>query len=125
MKRLEAAFRNPYVDVIAHPTGRLIGQRGGYDVDLDRLMKLAAETNTVLELNANPSRLDLSAAYVKKAEEAGAYIAINTDAHHLDMLDDMAIGVATARKGWIKNETVINTWPLDKLRQFLRDKRTK
>lgn len=71
MKRLEAAFRNPYVDVIAHPTGRLIGQRGGYDVDLDRLMKLAAETNTVLELNANPSRLDLSAAYVKKPRKRG------------------------------------------------------
>ncbi|MES0855240.1 DNA polymerase/3'-5' exonuclease PolX [Geobacillus sp. G4] len=125
MKRLEAALRHPYVDVIAHPTGRLIGQRDGYDVDIERLIELAAETNTVLELNANPNRLDLSAAYVKKAQEAGVYIAINTDAHHLDMLEDMAIGVATARKGWIHKETVINTWPLDKLRQFLRDKRTK
>jgi DNA polymerase (family 10) len=84
---------------------------------------LAVETNTVLELNANPNRLDLSAVYVKKAQEAGAYIAIHTDAHHLDMLDDMVIGVTTARKGWIKKETVINTWPLEKLQQFLRDKR--
>ncbi|AMX82679.1 hypothetical protein GS3922_02740 [Geobacillus subterraneus] len=125
MKRLEAALFHPYVDVIAHPTGRLIGQRDGYDVDIERLIELAAKTKTVLELNANPNRLDLSAAYVKKAEEAGAYIAINTDAHHLDMLDDMAIGVATARKGWIKKETVINTWPLEKLQQFLRAKRKK
>ncbi|AGT33031.1 hypothetical protein M493_13950 [Geobacillus genomosp. 3] len=125
MKRLEAALRHPYVDVIAHPTGRLIGRRDGYDVDVERLIELAAETNTVLEINANPNRLDLAAAYVKKAEEAGAYIAINTDAHHLDMLDDMAIGVATARKGWLKKETVINTWPLEKLQQFLRDKRSK
>ncbi|WPZ17623.1 DNA polymerase/3'-5' exonuclease PolX [Geobacillus subterraneus] len=124
MKRLEAALFHPYVDVIAHPTGRLIGQRDGYDVDIERLIELAAKTKTVLELNANPNRLDLSAAYVKKAEEAGAYIAINTDAHHLDMLDDMAIGVATARKGWIKKETVINTWPLEKLQQFLREKRS-
>ncbi|MGG1556645.1 DNA polymerase/3'-5' exonuclease PolX [Geobacillus thermoleovorans] len=125
MKRLEAALRHPYVDVIAHPTGRLIGQRDGYDVDIERLIELAAETNTVLELNANPNRLDLSAAYVKKAQEAGVYIAINTDAHHLDMLEDMAIGVATARKGWIHKETVINTWPLEKLQQFLHDKRKK
>lgn len=123
MKRLEAALRHPYVDVIAHPTGRLIGQRDGYDVDVERLIELAVETNTVLELNANPNRLDLSAVYVKKAQEAGAYIAIHTDAHHLDMLDDMVIGVTTARKGWIKKETVINTWPLEKLQQFLRDKR--
>ncbi|WP_445612834.1 DNA polymerase/3'-5' exonuclease PolX [Geobacillus sp. YF-1] len=125
MKRLEAALFHPYVDVIAHPTGRLIGQRAGYDVDIERLIELAAETKTILELNANPNRLDLSAAYVKKAEEAGAYIAINTDAHHLDMLDDMSVGVAAARKGWIKKDTVVNTWPLEKLQQFLRGKRKK
>jgi DNA polymerase (family X) len=123
MKRLTAALRNRYVDVIAHPTGRLIGRRDGYDVDIDMLIELARETDTVLELNANPNRLDLSYVYLKKAQDAGVKIAINTDAHHLDMLEDMEIGVAAARKGWIRKDTVINTWTLEELRHFLRRKR--
>ncbi|MBB5324639.1 DNA polymerase (family 10) [Anoxybacillus tepidamans] len=120
MKRLKAALENVHVDLIAHPTGRLIGRRSGYDVDVDMLIELARETNTALELNANPHRLDLTYTYLKKAQDAGVKIAINTDAHHLQMLDDMNIGVATARKGWIRKETVINTWTLDELRRFLR-----
>ncbi|QHC05011.1 DNA polymerase/3'-5' exonuclease PolX [Anoxybacillus sp. PDR2] len=120
MKRLKTAFENIHVDLIAHPTGRLIGRRSGYAVDIDRLIELAKETNTALELNANPHRLDLTYAYLKKAQEAGVKVAINTDAHHLQMLDDMKVGVAAARKGWIRKETVMNTWPLEKLQEFLR-----
>ncbi|WP_027409538.1 DNA polymerase/3'-5' exonuclease PolX [Anoxybacteroides tepidamans] len=120
MKRLRAALENVHVDLIAHPTGRLIGRRQGYDVDVDLLIELARATNTALELNANPHRLDLTYTYLKKAQEAGVKIAINTDAHHLDMLNDMEIGVATARKGWIRRDSVINTWTLDELRRFLR-----
>jgi DNA polymerase (family 10) len=120
MERLKAALNNRHVDLIAHPTGRLIGRRDGYDVDVDMLIELARETNTALELNANPHRLDLTYSYLKKAQDAGVKIAINTDAHHLDMLDDMKVGVAAARKGWIRKDTVINTWTLEELRQFLR-----
>jgi DNA polymerase (family X) len=123
MKRLTAALRNRHVDLIAHPTGRLIGKRDGYDVDIDMLIELARETNTALELNANPNRLDLSYSYLKKAQDAGVKIAINTDAHHLDMLDHMEIGVITARKGWIRKETVINTWSLEELCSFLQRNR--
>ncbi|MDF0729047.1 DNA polymerase/3'-5' exonuclease PolX [Cytobacillus sp. S13-E01] len=119
MERLKRALTNVHVDIIAHPTGRLIGKREGYDVDIDMLIQLAQETNTALELNANPNRLDLSAHYIKQAHEAGVKIAINTDAHNMVMLEDMPIGVATARKGWVSKENVINTWELDELVTFL------
>ncbi|WP_044894555.1 DNA polymerase/3'-5' exonuclease PolX [Bacillus alveayuensis] len=119
MERLKRALTNHHVDIIAHPTGRLIGRRDGYDVDIDMLIELAKETNTALELNANPNRLDLSYEHLKKAQDAGVKIVINTDAHNLEMLNDMEIGVGIARKGWLRKETVINTWELEELRKFL------
>ncbi|MCR6111589.1 DNA polymerase/3'-5' exonuclease PolX [Bacillus sp. A301a_S52] len=123
MKRLEAACRNPYVSMIAHPTGRLIGRRDGYPVNMNRLFELAAETQTILELNANPNRLDLSADRLKKAQESGVKICINTDAHRFDMLDHMSIGVKTARRGWLTDETVVNTWSAERFSKFIREKR--
>ncbi|MFD3445376.1 DNA polymerase/3'-5' exonuclease PolX [Microbacteriaceae bacterium 4G12] len=120
MKRLRTAIENNHVTMIAHPTGRLIGRREGYDVDTELLIQLAKETDTVLELNANPNRLDLNAELLTKAQAAGVKIAINTDAHTKEMLDDMPIGVAAARKGWIQTDTVINTWGTDKLLAFIR-----
>lgn len=120
MKRLRAAIENNHVTMIAHPTGRLIGRREGYDVDTDMLIELAKETGTVLELNANPNRLDLSAELLKKAQDAGVKIAINTDAHTLDMLEHIEIGVAAARKGWIQKDTVLNAWETDKLLAYIR-----
>ncbi|WP_210609388.1 DNA polymerase/3'-5' exonuclease PolX [Priestia flexa] len=119
MMRLKNALTNQHVDLIAHPTGRLIGRREGYDVDIDLLISLAKETNTALELNANPNRLDLTAEHIKKAQEAGVKIAINTDAHNLEMLEDMKVGVSTGIKGWLKPETVLNTYNLDELKIFL------
>ncbi|OIJ18313.1 DNA polymerase/3'-5' exonuclease PolX [Anaerobacillus alkalidiazotrophicus] len=119
MERLTNALRNHHVDLIAHPTGRLIGRRDGYDVDVDLLVDISVETNTALELNANPHRLDLASHWLKKAQEKGAKIMINTDAHNLDMLNDMKIGVSSARKGWIKKETVINSWDLPELKNYL------
>lgn len=119
MDRLKAALSSPHVDLIAHPTGRIIGRRRGYDVDVDQLIELAKESNTALELNANPNRLDLSADWMQKAQEAGVSLAINTDAHYTRELNHMAIGVSAAKKGWIRSESVINTWPLSKLRHFL------
>ncbi|MGV2622394.1 UNVERIFIED_CONTAM: DNA polymerase/3'-5' exonuclease PolX [Halobacillus marinus] len=115
MKRMWAALENPNVHMIAHPTGRLIGRRDGYAVDLDALIKGAVETGTILELNANPNRLDLSWEWLMKAQEAGASIAINTDAHSYPMLDHMRIGVGAARKGWLRKDTVMNTWTKQQL----------
>jgi DNA polymerase (family 10) len=120
MERLKTALNSHHVDIIAHPTGRLIGRRDGYDVDVDLLIELAHETNTALELNANPHRLDLASHHLKKAQEQGVKLVINTDAHNLDMLEDMKVGVATAVKGWIRKESVINTYPLEELRAFLK-----
>lgn len=119
MKRMEAACRNPHVAMIAHPTGRLIGRREGYAVNLDKLIDLAVETNTILEINANPNRLDLSALWAEKAQEKGALIAINTDAHNYDMLEHLPYGVRNARRGWIRKETVVNTWSCDQLMDHL------
>ncbi|MEK5136857.1 DNA polymerase/3'-5' exonuclease PolX [Priestia sp. FSL W8-0001] len=119
MMRLKNALTNQHVDLIAHPTGRLIGRREGYDVDINLLISLAKETDTALELNANPNRLDLAAEHIKKAQEAGVKIAINTDAHNLEMLEDMKVGVSTGVKGWLKPQTVLNTYSLDELKVFL------
>lgn len=102
MKRLKTALENHHVDIIAHPTGRIIGKRKGYDVDIDLLIQLAKETDTALELNANPHRLDLNSEYVRKAQEAGVKIVINTDAHNMEMLEDMTIGISTAKKAGLR-----------------------
>ncbi|THE14699.1 DNA polymerase/3'-5' exonuclease PolX [Bacillus timonensis] len=120
MQRLKTALESLHVDIIAHPTGRIIGRRKGYDVDVDMLIELAKETNTALELNANLNRLDLSSEYIKKAQEKGVKLVINTDAHNLDMLEDMGYGVSAAIKGWIKKENVINTWDKDELIAYLK-----
>ncbi|PAD33729.1 DNA polymerase/3'-5' exonuclease PolX [Terribacillus saccharophilus] len=117
-ERLTAALEHPNVNVIAHPTGRLIGRRAGYAADPDWLLEKAAETGTVIELNANPNRLDLSWTYLKKAQELGVKIAVNTDAHSYATLSFMEVGVAMARKGWLKPETVINTWSKQQLMEL-------
>lgn len=120
MERLHAALNHPYVDIIAHPTGRLIGKRNGYDVDIDALIEGAKKTNTILELNANPYRFDLAAPYIRKAQEAGVKIVINTDAHDIRHLDYMDLGVSVAKQGWIKTSSVINTYDYDELLSLLK-----
>ncbi|SNS65975.1 DNA polymerase (family 10) [Bacillus sp. OK838] len=120
MERLKTALNNPHVDIIAHPTGRIIGRRTGYDVDIEMLIELARETNTALELNANPNRLDLAPPHLRKAQEAGVPIVINTDAHSIDMLEHMPVGVSAAKKGWIKESTVLNARDKDGLLAFLK-----
>ncbi|PTF03932.1 DNA polymerase/3'-5' exonuclease PolX [Staphylococcus devriesei] len=107
MKRLENACRNPYVRHIAHPTGRIIGRREGYQPNIEQLMALAEETNTIMEINANPKRLDLNAETVRKYPNVK--LTINTDAHHIDHLDFMKYGIATAQKGFVAKDRVINT----------------
>ena len=119
MNRLYAALDNPYVDIIAHPTGRLIGRRDGYKVNLEKLIERAKETNTVLELNANPHRFDLSPQWLKEAQAQGVKIAINTDTHRTTTFRHMEYGVKVARKAWLQKESVINTWDLDTLMNYL------
>ena len=118
MDRLHTAMKNPHVDMIAHPTGRIIGQRDGYNPDVPQLIQWAKEYGKVLELNANPYRLDLATEHLIMAQEAGVKIAINTDAHAIDQLNYMEIGVKYAQKAWVKKETVVNAWPVE---QFIRD----
>lgn len=122
MERLTNALKNKHVDIIAHPTGRKIGVREGYDVDIDLLIELAKETNTALELNSNPNRLDLNAENIRKAVEAGVKIVINTDAHKMETLPHMEIGVSQAKKGWVKRSSVINAAGLEEFLSFLQKK---
>ena len=117
MKRLEHACRNPYVRHIAHPTGRIIERREGYQPKIEQFMQLAEETQTVMEINANPKRLDLNAATVKKYPNIK--LTINTDAHHVDHLDFMKYGVATAQKGFVNKDRVINTMTRDAFKNFI------
>ncbi|WP_339250873.1 DNA polymerase/3'-5' exonuclease PolX [Sporosarcina sp. FSL W8-0480] len=114
MERLHSAISNPYVHMIAHPTGRIIGQREGYNPDVHKLIEWASKYDKILELNANPHRFDLAREYLEEAQEAGVKIAINTDAHAIDQLEHMEIGVKYAQKAWLKKETVVNTWPLER-----------
>jgi DNA polymerase (family 10) len=106
--RIRTAMRNPHVKIVAHPTGRLIGQRPPYDVDLRAVMREARDTGTALELNAFPDRLDLSDEHLMEARELGVKIAIGTDAHREEHLDMMFYGVATARRGWLDVSDVLN-----------------
>jgi len=119
MKRFETAMHNDKLNIIAHPTGRWMGQRPGYDIDIDKLSDMAKAAGVVLEINSYPQRLDLEAHNVKRAVEKGCKIAINTDAHITSSLVNMRFGVGTARKGWAQAKDVINTLPLGKVKKYL------
>ena len=114
-RRMLNAVTNPYVDVIGHPSGRILGQREESAVDLDAVIDAAATTGTALEVNSTPSRLDLDDVHVRRAIRLGVKIAINSDAHHPDGLDNLAYGVATARRGWATAAEILNTMTLDEL----------
>ena len=117
-ERVIAAIRNPHVDIIAHPTGRLIGQREGADLDMEAVLRAAAEEGTALEVNAFPDRLDLADVHVRRAVELGVKLAIDSDAHDAGDMDHLFFGVATARRGWATPADVVNTWSLTKLRSW-------
>ncbi|NIA11216.1 MAG: DNA polymerase/3'-5' exonuclease PolX [Nitrospiraceae bacterium] len=107
--RIVRAIENEFVDILAHPTGRLLGERIGYEVDIDRVIEVAAETDTAIEINASPSRLDLNDINARKAKEAGVMLAIDTDAHSVDHLKFMDFGVQVARRAWLEPGDVLNT----------------
>ncbi len=119
-KRLVAAIRNPLVSVIAHPTGRLLGEREAYDVDMDAVFREAARRGTAMEINSYPMRLDLSDAHAREAKRRGIPIVISTDTHVRTQLDFMAYGVAIARRGWLGKKDVLNTMPPAALLKRLR-----
>ncbi len=118
--RMIRAMENPYVNVIGHPTARLIGKRPPIDLDLEAVFEAAARTGTALEVNSFPDRLDLKDEHILWARRYGPKFAVNTDSHSPVHLSLMRFGVATAQRGWLTKDDVINTWPLAKLRRFLR-----
>ncbi|HDP36687.1 MAG TPA: DNA polymerase/3'-5' exonuclease PolX [Candidatus Atribacteria bacterium] len=121
-ERLISAMQNRFVSIIAHPTGRLIGYRESYQVDVDKMMDIASETGTILEINAYPERLDLNDVYCRMAKDRGVQLAIETDAHSIDGLEFMNLGIDVARRGWLEEKDVINTLSLDKLLKRLKRK---
>jgi DNA polymerase (family X) len=119
-RRFIAACENPHVNVIGHPTTRRIGRRPPVEVDFGELFRACARTGTALEINASPQRLDLPSDHIRAARDAGVKFAVDSDAHSTSDLGNMPYGVGTAQRGWLTADNVINTWPLDRLRTFLR-----
>ncbi len=119
-ERCLKAVRNPHVDILGHPTGRLIGRREPSDIDLERVLQACAETGTIVEINANPARLDLSGAYARRAVELGCTLVINCDAHSVEQIDLLPYGIHTARRGWLRAEDVLNTRPLAEMLGMLK-----
>jgi DNA polymerase (family 10) len=117
--RMLAAIENPHVDAIAHPTGRLIGKRAPYAVDLEAVFQAAARTRTALEINSFPERLDLVDTHARRARELGVMLVVNTDAHAPAHFGNIRYGVAMARRGWADARNVLNTFPLDRLLGWL------
>ncbi len=115
--RIVKAISNPHVDILGHPTGRIIGRRDPIEMDMAEVMRVAARTGTALEINSQPDRLDLRDADVRLARDHGVMLAIDSDAHSADQLDLVFYGIATARRGWARPSDVLNVLPL---REFLR-----
>jgi DNA polymerase (family 10) len=118
-RRIVKAMENPYVNIIGHPTARMLGKRPPLDFDIEEVFKVAVRTGTALEVNSFPDRLDLRDEHVQWARELGVRFAVDTDSHATPHLGHMRFGVATAQRGWVTKDDVINAWPLQKLRKFL------
>ncbi|KKQ76092.1 MAG: PHP domain protein [Parcubacteria group bacterium GW2011_GWC1_38_6] len=116
--RIINAMKNPNVDIISHPTGRLINRRDEYRMDFDKILKVAKETETILEINSSPVRLDLKDQDIRYAKEVGVKMIINTDSHHKDQLRFMEFGVSQARRGWAEKKDIINTNSVEELLKF-------
>jgi DNA polymerase (family 10) len=119
-RRILTAMRNPHVDIIAHPTGRVLKRREEYGVAVDDLIKGAQETGTILEINSYPERLDLGDVNIFAAKQAGIKMVINTDSHNLNQLHLISFGLSQARRGWAEKQDIINAWPVEKLLRMLK-----
>ncbi len=121
--RLLDAIANPYAHVIGHPTTRLLGSREPVEFDFERIVEAAAEAGVALEVNGSPSRLDLNDVMARAAHEAGALLAIDSDAHSAAQLEQTRYGILQARRGWVEARSVVNTWPWPKFSRWLRQRR--
>jgi DNA polymerase (family 10) len=119
-ERIIKAMENKNIDILSHPTGRIIGRRDEYQIDFNKILKAAKKTKTILEINAHPARLDLKDIYIKKAKEAGVKMIVNSDAHHIRELKLMEYGVAQARRGWAEKKDIINCWEVEKMLKMLK-----
>jgi len=119
-ERIIQAMKNPNIDIISHPTGRIIQRRDEYQIDFDKILRVAKETGTILEINSFPERLDLNAENIRRAKEAGVKMVINTDSHHKDQMKFIEFGIAQARRGWAEKEDIVNTQLLNKLLEYFR-----
>ncbi len=124
-KRIIKAINNPNVDIISHPTGRVLKRRDEYEADFNEILKAAKEAGTILEINAHPNRLDLSDFHIRKAKELGVKMVVNTDAHRKEQLKFMEYGISQARRGWAGGKDIINCWPAGKMKSFLKDFKSK
>src|SRR5262249_7979245 len=113
--RIRRAVENPHMRVLAHPTGRLIGSREPYEVDLEPVFAAAKAHGKAVEINASPNRLDLRDVHARPARDVRMLLSIDTDTHHLGELDNIDLGVATARRAWIGPDQVVNAMPLERL----------
>ncbi|MEW6069073.1 MAG: DNA polymerase/3'-5' exonuclease PolX [Candidatus Thermoplasmatota archaeon] len=121
-ERIATGMRNENVDIISHPTGRVIGKRDPYKVNIEKLIDVAVDTKTCFELNSLPDRLDLRDDHLKLAKEKGCKICLGTDAHNISHLDFMKYGVATARRGWLTKKDVLNTLPVEEIAKIFKCK---
>jgi DNA polymerase (family 10) len=124
-RRMLRAISNPYVNIIGHPTGRILLGRAGYTLDMEAVIDAAAAQGVSIEINASPLRLDLDWRLVRRARDRGMKIPIDPDAHTLDGLDDMRYGIGIARKGWLSAGDVVNTMETEALLKFFKEQRTK
>jgi DNA polymerase (family 10) len=121
-ERIIKAMKNPYINIISHPTGRILKRRDEYQIDFERILRAAKETGTVLEINSYPERLDLNDINIRKAKEMGVLMVIDTDSHHKDQLRYIEFGIAQARRGWAEKKDILNCWSLEKVLEFFNRK---
>jgi len=119
-ERIIKAMKNPNIDILFHPTGRIINSRPPYEIDIEKIIRAAKETKTVLEINAHPSRLDLKDEYARMAKEVGVKLEISSDAHNTNYFQFLEFGIAQARRGWVEKKDIINAWPVEKMLKMLK-----
>ena len=119
-ERVIRAIKNPNIDIISHPIGRILKKREEYQIDFGKILRAAKEYKTILEINSSPKRLDLSDSNIRIAKETGVKMAINTDSHRKEHLKFMELGVGQARRGWAEKKDIVNAWPLEKLVKFFK-----
>jgi len=119
-EKIIRGMKNPHADILFHPTGRIINQRPPYEVDIEKIIRAAKETRTILEINAYPNRLDLKDEHARMAKKAGVKLSIDSDSHNISHLLFLEFGIAQARRGWVEKKDVINAWPAEKMLKMLK-----